>query len=466
MGAYGLLSGGGGLGSTLGGIGQIAGGAMMMIPGLQVPGAILSLVSGLVPGLFDGGPKIPPMPALNYSIGNVINSGAPGVVTDLIRRTGGSGIAGRLYAGSVGGGTTHTWDGSQWQGQQYSQGYLVGPNGSSQMISGTGAGVSQQDAADKLAFQIFRSDVISGAVKGITGTLAKIFGSLTEGTTQAAADAVDFANAYDKLGKAANPVKDAIDALNAKFADLSAKATGYGLSLDPIDAELAKQTKRTAQDFIDAMLDPLAVQQRALADQQEAALASANYIKDNIQGVFVDINGIVDYYGKQRLALEDQFYGGAISNLKALISQLTGGNLANLDPAGAFASLRGSYQTTYQAALGGDTAAIANYSQIASQFAASGLSYYAGSTDYSALRNQILADALNLQGGLGAASGPTGGAPLDTSNPAIGAMTTQFQQLLATVKSLTDQLQQSQSDNARLMGLLTRYVANGSKVTV
>ncbi len=61
--------------SAIGSIGQIAGGAMMMIPGLQPFGAALSLLSGILPGLFGGGPKIPPQPALAYSGGAFNGSG-------------------------------------------------------------------------------------------------------------------------------------------------------------------------------------------------------------------------------------------------------------------------------------------------------------------------------------------------------------------------------------------------------
>ncbi len=456
MGAMNAFSGKG-TGSTIGGIAQMAGGVMMMIPGLQPFGAALSLLGGLG-GMFDGGPKIPEMPGLGYSVGPVINAGAPGVVSDLIRRTGGRGIGGRLYGGSVGGGTTHTWNGSQWVGQQYSQGYLVAPDGSSQMISGTGANISQQDAADKLAFQIFRSDVMKGAVEGITDTLAKIFDSLKEGTVQAAADAVDFAKAYDRLGKTANPVKDAIDALNAKLGDLSSKAEGYGLALDPIDAELAKQTKRTAQDFIDGLLDPLAVQMRALQDERESALASAEYIRDHIEGVYVDMDRIATYYTNKEAALRDQFYQGGLSNLQTIINRLTYGDLAGASPTLQLSGTKASYMAALAQAQSGNASAIANLGGLAENYLTAGRQYFASSPEYAALVESIrqaLQEVVVAQ--TGGVAAPASGAP----TPQQTVTGQQIAQLTAVTEEQARQNDQLRAELRDLKDLLQRYVTVG-----
>lgn len=453
MGAMNAFSGKG-TGSTIGGIAQMVGGAMMFIPGLQPFGAALSLLGGLGGMLDGGGPKIPPMPDLGYSVGPVINAGAPGVVSDLIRRTGGSGIAGRLYGGSVGGGTTHVWDGSQWQGQQYSQAYLVGPDGSSQMISGTGANVSQQDAADKLAFQIFRSDVMKGAVEGISGTLAKIFEKLTEGTVQAAADAVDFATAYDRIGKTANPAKDAIDALNREFADLSSKAEGYGLALEPLDAELAKRTKRTAQDWIDSMLDPLAVQMRALADEHASALASAEYIRDHVEGVYVDMDRIATYYTNKEAALRDQFYQGGIATLQNVIARMTYGDLANASPTLQLSGTQAAYMDALARAQGGDPTAIANLGGLAEAYVSTGRQNYASSPQFQTIVEsvrQALQEIVIAQTG---GSTATAGAP----TAQMSVVGQQMAQQTAVIGDLVSELQKERRENAELRELMRRLL--------
>ncbi len=207
---------------------------------------------------------------------------------------------------------------------------------------------------------------VRGAGEGLKAGLDKI----NPATSEDLDNVIALGTAYDKLGKAINPAKDAIDKITASFDDLKNYATQAGLSLDPINAEIKKQSVRSAQDFIDGMLDPLAVQMRALDDAKEQALTSAQYIRDNIEGVNVDIDKIVDYYGKQRLALEDQYYGGAITNLQDLVDRLTYGDLANASPSLQLNGAQAAYGTAYDQARTGDVAAISNFSTYAENYLA------------------------------------------------------------------------------------------------
>ncbi len=167
----------------------------------------------------------------------------------------------------------------------------------------------------------------------------------------------------------------------------------------------------------------------------------------------VDINKIVDYYGKQRLALEDQYYGGAITNLQALIDRLSpGGNLANLDPSTTLAGLKATYDTTLAGARTGDAQSIANLAGVAGQYAEYGQSYFAGSTDYNAIRDQIVAAATEVraaaQGG-GNSSTSTGGSTVDNS-PAVKDLIAASQRSQAQIDQLAAMLDEERESNAQL----------------
>ncbi len=420
-GAMTLMGGDGSAGNMVSGIGQMIGAGVSLIPGVgQIAGPLIMLGSSILGGALGGGPKIPPMPGLGYGQGTIYFSnplhpvgsggmaaGANSVgqaVQGLISASGGTPIAGKLYSGTFASGTNHTWDGKQWVGQNYTQANTLSPTGAVNFIGGTGAGVSVQDAADKLAVQIFRQDVLTGAIKGVTDTLKNIFAQITDSTTKAAQEAITFANAYDALGKAANPVKDSIDKLNQQFSTLSSQATTYGLSLDPINAALAKQTKRTAQDFIDNMLDPLAVQMRALADERESALAGAQYIKDNVTGVYVDMAKVAEYYTNKEAALRDQFYQGSVTSLQNLINRLTYGDLANASPSTSLAGTRASYSATLAQARAGVASAITALPGVAEAYSSTARNYFASSPEYAALIAQIRKD---LEEVVGVATGGT-----------------------------------------------------------
>jgi hypothetical protein len=350
------------------------------------------------------------------------------------------------------------WNGSQWVGTDYTQANLLAPNGQTSFIGGTGQGVSTQAAAEALTAQIFRSDVLTGAIKGVSDTLIKVFTNLNAYTVQATQDAITFANAYDKLGKAANPVKDAIDKLNTTFADLSSKAATYGMSLTPINDELAKETKRTAQDFIDNMVDPLAAQLRALDDERQSALASAQYIKDNVTGVYVDMDKIVAYYTQKQATMVDQFYGNAVESLQQAIDRIKpGGDLSNLDPTGTLAGLRGTYDATLAQAQANDPTAIANLANAGTSYLDYYRGYSGGDANYSSVRDSILAAFQSVQAAIQAPSN-NNGAPLDTSNPGIANLVTMQQRSQTQIDQLTKMVSDRDEQITQLTNLLSRYV--------
>jgi len=98
MGAYSLATAGGNTGKTLGGIGQMIGGGMMLIPGMQIPGMIVSMASSILPMLFGGGeaPALPPLAGSNFRF----DPGAGGYSSNETFQNGGASNAGNY--GNVG----------------------------------------------------------------------------------------------------------------------------------------------------------------------------------------------------------------------------------------------------------------------------------------------------------------------------------------------------------------------------
>jgi hypothetical protein len=443
---------GGGLGILGGGLGI----ASALFPALGATlgpiGLGVGLLGAVLPSILGGGgPVIPPMPSLNYQqgtfdgrVGSGQYAGAASQmgtnINAILKATGGTINPAMLWGGTFASGTTHTWNGQQWQGQDYTQANLMSPGGgfAGWIGAGTGQGTTPQDAAEHLAYQIIRSDILTGAVSGISKTITQIFSNIGEGVTQTAADIVSFANAYDKVGKAANPAKDAIDKIAASFQDLRDKAVGYGVSTAPIDNEIAKQTKRTAQDWIDSMLDPLAVQMRALQDEQDAALESAKYINENVADVYADTAKIAEYYTNKKADLEAQYFQQSTSQLQALVDRLTYGDLANASPATALAGTSAAYSAQLALAQSGNTSAIQGLSGYAEQYATALRGNYASSPTYTAgialLRQQLEGVIGVTSGGAAIAGAPL---PLDQSS---GALVQSNAELRAIVTQQSDQI--------------------------
>lgn len=259
-----------------------------------------------------------------------------------------------------------------------------------------------------LVAAVFKANVMRGGVTGASASLKAGLGGYDPQTADEVQKVIDLSAAYDRLGKSANPVKDAIEKINSSLDDLRDFADKASLSLDPINAEIEKKTKRTAQDFIDSMLDPLAVQLRALDDERQSAIASAEYIRDHIEGVYVDMDKIATYYTNKEAALRNQFYAGAVSSLQNLINRLTYGDLANASPGTTLAGAGASYTAALAQARAGDANAITNLPGIAEAYASTARGYFASSPEYETLRRQI---AAALQEVVAQTTGGAAGAP-------------------------------------------------------
>lgn len=481
MGAYGLIKGGQSTAGTIGSVAQIAGGVMMMVPGLQIPGMLLSMAGGILPGLFGDGPKIPPQPALAYSSGaftpnatggfgyggdslgsgSAMTGGAHTIATNLqkaFRAAGLSTVAGRLYGGELASGTDHTLQGGQWQDRPYTQTGLINPQGELERLTYNDSSMNAQQAGEYLLAQVFKANVMRGGVSGAGEGLKAGLDKINPVTSDDLDRVVTLGTAYDKLGKAINPAKDAIDKINASFDDLKDYATQAGLSLDPINEELKKQSKRSAQDFIDSMIDPLAVSMRALEDERESALASAQYIKDHFETVFVDMDKVAVYYTNKEAALRDQFYQGGVAKLQAMIDRLTYGDLANASPTLQLSGAKAAYNSALGLARGGDAGAITNLSAYAESYLGVAQKSFASSPEYQALVEEIRAalqeQYVTLTGG---ATTAAGGASTAAAQTATGQ---QIAQLTAMVNDLVARLDKADQRNAQLVDLMQRVATN------
>lgn len=461
---------GGGLGLVGGGLG-LAAGAGLIGSAFGPVGMGLGLLGGLL-GLFGGSaePPIPPQPALDLSIGSFVPNGVRGftasgygmngggslgtqagtlgtTVSRLFRSADVSPIAGATYGGRIWSGVDHVLNGRTWADRPYTQTALLTPGGDQEFVTYNDGSRGLQAAADLLIAAVFKANVLRGGVGGASEALkagVRAYDPVTAKDTQTV---IALAGAYDKLGKVTGTAKEALDKISASFDDLADFADRAGLSMKPINDEIEKQSKRWAQDFIDNMLDPLALQLRALADEKDSALASAQYIRDHVAGVYVDMDKTVAYFTDKEAALRDQFYGGAVESLQQAINALSLGPLSNASPTTQFAALKSGYDTTLAQARAGDADAISRLAGAGNDYATSSQQMFASSPQYEALRQQILADLREVQASI--QGGGTGGqgAPLAENSAATKAV---LQQAVAQ-QAMIDELARQ---NAVLMAKL------------
>ena len=444
MGAYSLATANGNTGKTLGGIGQMIGGGMMLIPGMQIPGMIVSALSVILPSLLGGDEyQWAPLSGANTrfdpSAGGYAQSGS--------QQNGGSSINGQFAGvgstldslfGRVGGLTdpSRAFGASVWNNQREgtTSTYLISPTQGSNQQTYNESG-DPAKAIDRLIAKVFYDSIQNNAAMNASPTLRTALGN-KETTSVAQVQALlSLVDAYDQLGKVTPTAKTALDQINAQFASLTAGANEYGLALAPINAEQKKLTTRYAQDFIDGMLDPLAVQMRALDDQRKDSIASAEYIRDNVKDVYVDIARIAEYWTKKERDLKEQAYAASVDSLQALIRRLTYGDLANATADMSYAGTRGTYEATLAQARAGSGTALNNLSGTAEAFASSGRSYFASGPEYAALLEQMRRDLGEVAGNQGG-----GGGSAANGNEATNAVLQSNAELRGMVGALLGEL--------------------------
>lgn len=464
-GAYSLANAKGNTAKTIGGIGQMAGGVMMMIPGMQVPGMIVSTLSTILPGLFGGGDEYQWAPLAGANVAYNWNSATGSYGTADTQQLGGKSIASQfssvpttlegLYKRT--GGKVNpamAFNASIWNNQREGKtsAYVISPTQGSNQIGETSGDPSA--LISRMIGNVFTNMVTNGGLDGVSETLKKALRTREAYSVEEATALVELTTAYDNFGKGVNSAKPALDEITARFEKMTATAKLYGIALAPIEAEQAKQTKRTAQDFIDAMLDPLAVQMRALEDQRKDSLASAEYIRDNVEGVYVDIAKITEYWTNKRLDLETQYQQQSVGNLQALIRRLTYGDLAAATPTTTLAGTRGTYEATLAQARAGGSTARDNLAGFAETYAGAVRVSFASTAEGQALIDQIRRDLLEVVGSVaGGASQATGGS---NDNAQSNALAGQFSELMGAFRSSQESNQRLQDQVAALTAQLAR----------
>ena len=446
MGAYSLATSKN-TAQTIGGIGQMIGGGMMLIPGMQIPGMVVSALSAILPSLLGGEEyKWAPLAGANVQF----NPGAGGYSSTATEQLGGKSIAGQ-YAGvgqtldaffKAAGGITDAskaFGAAIWQNQREGtvSTYEISPSqGSHQLSEGSG---DQSAAVDRMTAKVFYNSIQNNAAMNASPTLRTAFSNREPTTTAQISSLFDLIKAYDQLGKETSSAEKALKAISDSFASLTSGANEWGLALAPILAEQGKQTKRAAQDFIDAMLDPMAVQRRALDDQARDSIASAEYIRDNVKDVYVDMAKVAEYWTKKKADLEAQYYQGSVDNLQALIKRLTYGDLANASPDLSLSGTRASYAATLAQAQSGDATALTNLAGSAETYATQARSYFASSPEYNAIVDQLRRD---LEERVGAISGgvTSSGGTAANSNEATNAVLQSNAELRSMVATLVSEL--------------------------
>lgn len=461
---------------TIGGIGSMIGAGVSLIPGMAPIGMGISLLSSILPGLFGGeSAPLPPLSGANTRF----DPGAGGYVQSGSQQNGGgsidgqfAGIGGTLDAffGRAGGLTDpgNAFGAAVWNNQREgtTSTYLLSPTQGSNQQTYNESG-DPAKAIDRLIAKAFYNSIQNNAAMNASPTLRTAFSNLEPTSTAEISGLFDLIDAYDQLGKSENitDAERALKEIDASFAGLSAGAREWGLSMAPITAEISKQRKAYAEDFlhtIDSVLDPVGTALDDFAKEREAGMKEWAYINDNVKEVVIAQAKVEEYYAKKQADLQAQLYGGAVSQLEEAIKRLRpGGAMSNLDPSGTLAGMTASYRATYGQAASGDAAAIARLAGEGTSLAEYSKSYFAGSPEYNALRDEILANFQTVQAAI---QSPTGSStPLNTNDPGIQTLVQQNQILQQTVQTLVENDKRKSEEVTRLTNLLSRYLTNGQR---
>lgn len=480
MGAMSLINAKGNTGKTIGGIGQMIGGGLMMIPTpyTMAAGAIISMASSILPGLFgDDQPKLPPISGANATWQWDAAKGAYGMSGSTMN--GGASITGQykqaatsmadLYR-QVGGikRSDQVWGVSVWNNERDKTGasYLMDPTGKSIQW---GMGSNEHDIGASTAMGVAAYNTLMGATD--LSTLVRLGLSNSVGNPNASA-----APTFDEVAKAVSELRSfedtlagftktttsaeqALQAIDNQFAALFDTANRYGLDTSQLSAQQSKQRAKVGEDFVkslDRQLDPIAAARQDVEDERKALIDSNNYLLANLAGYQDQIVKIEQVAAQKRVKVAEQMLNG----LDSAIKRLTYGDLSNLGDTATLSGTRAAFMATVAQARAGNADAQNRIASEGTNLAQLAQRYYASSPEYEAQRQQILAIFRELQITAGGGDVATGTA----ANSQTGGMTAQQAQSFDQLTSLvTDLARQNQELNARLTqvtDLLQRTATN------
>lgn len=487
MGVYQLLAGGGSTASTIGGIASLVGAGVSLIPGIgQIAGPIISLLGGLLPGLFGGTPEPPTnraITSLNFS-GGTFNQSGGSYGMDAPELSGlGASMKSLLDAAKV----KITSSGFGLQQQTFSKGdfsnattFITRPDGSQMQWGQSSDPAQQQKALDTAAANVAHSimlEVGSGISdvmrEGLSNfglqNLQHAFSMEELGTAVAKLNQLD--EAMKSFGKTTTDAESAIKAVDEGFNALFNTAAEFKISageVKKIEDERARQRLEVTKEFSDGidqalmeMKDPL----QAALDANEKARTKDLVNNDEflrlVEGYGDKRSQILEYYELERLKIiEDgnaaalaaqreivSFSLASISRIQDLIRELSpGGALSGLDPRSQLAGLRATADASLAQAMADPSNASLVDRAVADQraFIEFNKSFTGGSVDYQSDVKNRIGLLQNLQGGVAQA------AMNQTSDPITHSY---LAQILAAV-----QRDRTSVDN--VMALLARYLAN------
>jgi hypothetical protein len=380
---------------TIGGIGQMIGSGLMMIPSpwTMAIGAIISLASTVLPALIgeadtrthsstnanlvygpggfttNGGAY---GPNANSGASEQALSGAGKNIETIFKTMGGVKDATKVWGMAL---DSWTAAGKDWSYTSNAT-YLMDPQGRRQSWKMNDSGMM-----DTAAAQVALRSIMSGAVGEISDAMKTATQTMINAgsTLQTVADAIKFVTeTYEDLGKKMGPAKAGLKEISNTFAEIASRSKGLGLSIEPVTAAQEKATKRFANDFLDSMLSPFQVTMRAFQDQREEALNSAQYIADNVEGVYVDMDAIVQYYTKRQLEVTKEYYAQSVGSLQDAINQLTYGSVSGATPLTQLQGLQTQFEETFRLAKAGDTDSQNNLAQQGLDYVAFAKNFYGG----------------------------------------------------------------------------------------
>jgi tape measure domain-containing protein len=451
MGAYQLATANGSTAKTIGGIGSMVGAAVSLIPGIgQIAGPIISIASALLPSLIgeaDTRTHNSTNASLRYGAGGYGTSGgAWGTGANVSQSQAALGSVGSnigavydLFGGvqdasKVWGMDLSSWTASGKDWSYTSQAtHLVDPSGNRSAWR-----MNEDGMVDTASAQVAMRSILGGAVGTITENMRTAVTAMLPATTtlQDVANGVSFVTGtYEKLGKTVVSIEPDFDALEKTFKDMASTATSLGLSLEPVTAEQKKKTERLAQDYIDDLIDPIALALRQFADEKATILANVDYLREHTD-VAVDAARINEALLRKEAALKEQLYGGAVSQLEDAIRRLNYGDLSNATNAGTLAGMRGALYATVAQARSGDDAAIGRVADEITSYGDASRSSYASGPQYEAIRQELLALArefqLQVAGPMSTASNDAAGTA--SANAEFNRMLAQFMNENADLK--------------------------------
>jgi len=278
--------------------------------------------------------------------------------------------------------------------------------------------------------------ILENASTGLTDTMRTVLHASVVKTAEDVGKALDFAKLFDSLGKAADPIDtaaDAIKALNKQFDALAEEAKKYGLSQDTVEearvkarAKLTTDYNQAITDQITGALDPLGSAWTALKKAQEQRLREATTIG-------ADLVQVERLSGMEREAL----LKAQTQHLTDYLTRQAFGASSSLSPTDRLALAQSGFASTLSSAQGGDASAIGNITGYADNLLSAAANAFGTSTsEYTTIEQFVRSSIGNLSGQIStdgmAAMGAASAAPVVN---AIAAQTTQQSEDTASLKA-------------------------------